>query len=591
MERYICQLKDGNMLYQVNAKLQIVNTGYPYPNTEKSNVEMVKELVESGKDIDNPIEYYYDYVNVITNFCTIMSLLQRDCLVVDLARYYLSNINDNKFADYSIYLIYEDMDKYSILYGSDTVRVVSYDELYRESEISFHSRSNYMQETFLEEVGDSISVQSPLNLGVEQVLELIKIAMSNIDINMIKNIDLTVEEFAKIVINFGGINKNYYFDWDFFAEVISELFKYNRGITISKDDILNLITCMGDVNLVFSDKYFAPILLETKLNSRLGIEYKETNLHALSGTTLDKFIAEYAQYIVYLAKDNKLFEYVDGRFILHIKWKNSHIKDMYYISNSFKSTLSQYVNIQLGMSFAVIPTSVSDTELVWDLHKYLGDSLIALAPLVYSTLEDATGVEYTDVDTLLSGNNVIQMLSGMYNELSDERSMVFKAELFNLCANKLKECVETYYKREMKTVLNKRWVKVYISKIPEDIVNLCGDFNLFARYFCADSELFKFDKSFVQERPGVVVLSYKFRYNFPISRHDTTYNLSISKEMFETQLKWACIIDFVKTILMHVDIDKGAVLPLELGSIYVEFHEESQRIYVKYDYRLIEGRG
>lgn len=57
--RYICQVADGWMLVESDSnELKMINTGYPYPNTEKSNFEMVQDLI-------------YDSigVNVSSNWC------------------------------------------------------------------------------------------------------------------------------------------------------------------------------------------------------------------------------------------------------------------------------------------------------------------------------------------------------------------------------------------------------------------------------------------------------------------------------------------------------------------------------------------
>ena len=67
--RYICQLKNGLMLKELNAEqLKVENTGYPYPDTEQPQLDMLFELLSDyGFSYDYTERNYSKLVVVILN--------------------------------------------------------------------------------------------------------------------------------------------------------------------------------------------------------------------------------------------------------------------------------------------------------------------------------------------------------------------------------------------------------------------------------------------------------------------------------------------------------------------------------------------
>lgn len=69
--RYICQVSDGWMLARnegAGLELVLVNTGYPYPNTPKSNVDMLRDLMIEEKGFDMSVNFYHAMFPYIKNF-------------------------------------------------------------------------------------------------------------------------------------------------------------------------------------------------------------------------------------------------------------------------------------------------------------------------------------------------------------------------------------------------------------------------------------------------------------------------------------------------------------------------------------------
>lgn len=69
--KYICQISDGYMLAKhdyYKDKLVIEFTGYPYPNVEKSHVEMMQSLLKEERGLNYSIDLYHDIFPYIKNF-------------------------------------------------------------------------------------------------------------------------------------------------------------------------------------------------------------------------------------------------------------------------------------------------------------------------------------------------------------------------------------------------------------------------------------------------------------------------------------------------------------------------------------------
>lgn len=57
--QYICQIAEGYMLARgTESELVILNTGYPYPDTPKSNAEMMQDLIQKDQKVLYSVEFY-----------------------------------------------------------------------------------------------------------------------------------------------------------------------------------------------------------------------------------------------------------------------------------------------------------------------------------------------------------------------------------------------------------------------------------------------------------------------------------------------------------------------------------------------------
>ena len=597
MKKYICQLKSGYMLVQEGANIVRVKTGYPYPDTEKSNLEMLQDLVYKETGIMKPTEYFYNYIDAIQKFISITGNIRFSA--VSLAWYLLGgDIAERSNVSYTEILCHNNM-KILFLLENSSVLIVG-----NEFKTLTTNQDEVVKDSFCRKVANQlieycVDVDCELEFTAAQVIELLKLFLESDSVD----VDISLELYLFIDVLFDYINKIKISGlMQDYASAVCSTLKIGNDIHMTEKDIIKIFRAIEYDNELVLDYTTAFLFIIYYTNNKLNRVTNEDTVIESCRMFLLVFTSSLAHEVHNAIHKNivhnefsKLYTltYSDGilKFKLNI---DSMDFNSFYFNNDFdefSDTISAIVgkrNIHATSSYGVSPSRVGKKILIWDLNFYIAKDSIDLIPILF-IIDDS--IKLGGVKSLFDTNKQVEILSGMFKNLKDTRYIVFdNRKPLEEFVNDLKSCFKLYNINVIRTnsddfEVNDGMNKYYID-IPSNIINLVGDFSLFAKiFYYAPSVFIETDSmsKYVHRDTKDEYVIYRYRFSL-YSATSTRIPLEISNEMFESGVKGACIVDFIrKMLLKYSEFNLDKIFPISIKDISVDFDESSQEVKLMYN--------
>ena len=581
--QYICQVRNGIMLAKnENSQLELVATGYPYPDTPKSNLLMMQDLIEQECHMSVDEEY------LTRNFHNIVDYLEH-C-------YNFENVPTMQGITASIYL------EPDMFFGHEIIRL--------------HQRGNYY--VMLTDKG-----------GYDRFIVVIDVVEFNRYGLGCKESDKALQRFYKDYKKDAHDTKDMFCDslesfkafLDVIVDVVEESnkgsfsfcydkygFAEMKSVVISSYEVVmkHIGTVLYDIMCKHIKQVYQVVLnisdlrkicsfldCETKFASKSYVEntkfhnllvicldrlYSNSSRKALMSTGLDivendllTTINSYCEYVIveYAKFIYNTLQFQDDKFICNIKDKleghRGYIGEFYVKSKPFMYQVCRD-------NMTNFDALVSDTNVVWDMTRYFDERAVKLSGLaVDRTL--VREVEFGSVKDLVD-KNILELLICMREDI-DERIIVFNNELYE----RLKQYVIEAFLLYNASVHGEAGFtddnKYYI-KFPSYIHDILGEFNLLARVLAYGSNLNALTDNY---HVGVgakntIKISFTFGDSY-----------KISADYFNKYLKGACIINFLTfgyKSFLHSDTI------VSLDRIKIAYNETTQSVEMEHPYGNLE---
>lgn len=576
MKEYICQLKNGMMLAQDGNTLLTEETGYPYPDMPKSNIETLRDLVFKNTGIYKPDSFYYNYCNIINNYFDFIGASGMQPTVISLVNYFISgSLNNLKVIDLGTRELLK-LGDYSLLYDNYHGNII----LARNDDLVMYNVRIVSVSGAWEEVFNRLETHlyTLINTHVDkaQFIELLKLAILYGDPNRIVNIEYSIKEFVDYL----------FFDKALFQGYI---------VTYIRDNIVAYFDKEYSIELdksVFN-------MLQHDLTWYFNVEQRGAFLIAIADRNLCKthnvdftaslgngFVSFFMDEVSTYYKNNLVLNYFDNMYIGHLSENSLSDKCLFGLYNTFidfKQSINKNVYVVTASKVYYTPTSFEDGEIIWDLHNQFDLDLIQLAPMFFSVGGLDLGVKEKGLETLCD-TNMSEILSGMYRVIDDRTLLFYNGKTYDDLVKEFNDCFTIYNKERYTVHLGDPYgytisdtMNHYISDIPKIVLEVLGEFSLFARVFLKAPRLFQQQED-IKVESDKITMKYKLGYHLLVMDGDL---IDMSNKMFNEGFKGACIVNFIQVILCS--LDAKTMFPLSLSKINVSFNQDTQEVTLTYN--------
>ena len=611
MDKYICQLKNGYMMTYNDEKgdLGVAHTGYPYPDTPKSNALMLQELFQDKLGIYESEEFY------ITNYDRVISYFKSQHGEFFYPDFSLSGLADVMFGNTCIerlalcYKIY-DIAKYGhyrmlllknkksseLSYEDDKILIVKNNKVNRIRILRSGQFRNKVFSAFIEILRNTYKIDTSTS-GVEKFLSLVAEVYDS------EGVDFEVFDFS--LIKFASVGNTValrtYKGRDCIKSIVVPYVcayanaNYNFGIKESEFIELCEFSSFNIVSTLLKrysfESYSYPRLLilfyciNKNLDDNCVISYDvdtclmEFSEFVLTSALLDAYVNELIRNFAGQGKDSSD---VYNAVIIDVssKLSNGFLDVFYNRIADFNLALQNNDAIKVMWRARVSstrnickPTHISSNRIEWNVMDKFDsseDDLYEVLPLLYNMLGDS-GLDLRSGylgDTDEDGKYVIidELMSDLFQNFGGNniKGLVFEADKYTSIRNELID----FSKHRPIGVYD--GIRYYIDL--RDIEPILGHFNLFGRLFCHRTNSTYFKEAVNQSCfSGVWV----YKYKFCVRGHIT----DMSEEMFEG-VRGAVILDFIAWLL---DTANLIDCDITLRNIIISFKEETQEVTAQYD--------
>lgn len=577
---FICQMKNGVMLAEESGRhLKLVKTGYPYPDTPRSNVEMLQDLLRMEVGADKPEEFFVDYVEAINTYIELCKLHNSHATSHGLAEYLirherLGSIKHDYLVAYS--------DGYNVIMTnvlfSDMVVITNVDFLKAEG-IEADYSLNLWEKLSTSIAKYMLNSSDLLNLGTNDVKLMLDMFLKKYSLDLLYNMNLFIEDFCVLMTR-------YFTACDierFYRHVARRMSSDNKShIKITSECVGKLAEYVtdGDIFKYISPKHtiviaFSYVFRTAKVKTKVkyfAAKSKLTDEYPIS--TSNSFVSNLAKGLQTKLHDVEKVSYENGNFFIDISDKVGDTLDLsiFYGYVNFRSSLTDIIynpESVLGIS----PSSVSNSKIVWNMTKYFDSKTAPIVMLIYSSVKL---IPFSSLTTLTDSDilDILSDISGI-----DNRVLIFDTKGYRELHAKF------IYHMNIYDNSSDRFELFYYDYIPDEIINILGNFSLFARLFCYGkvSEYFKFNEKLKDYKfsNGKTVTYYAYNIGYSrFNNEDEVFNMS--NETFENTFKGACIADMLKLLLGDEDLCNLSLLSID--NVRIKFNEKRQRVIMSYSY-------
>ena len=566
---YICQLKNGRMLTRDHTGVYSVEyTGYPYPDTPKTNAEMIQDLVCETSGVLKDIEYYQSNFSKLRDYILDCHKERFDITVSGMMGA-LNIFNDNIFENACVYQFIE----YEGYLGLLVDKIEN--DRYDRACMSLLFISTELFNKYNVEVRFDSSVFDELGHMFKG---------SNLCSRVFDNTDCLIE-FLQLCIELVKNFKHSYFSVaysiDSFTDLVLQVLSNIQVMTnYTQETTLALLLQHFSVSGTFFESIDMPQLKQilnisgTNVKTHLGLLDVTDIANLLSYTIVSKFsninesdslynfFERYLKHVLNMFYTT-LTEYImydNNKFIIDLTGRGNveewGIDNLYEAFEEFKDSICSF-------AYDLEPTSVTSNRIEWDMSKFFAEDLINLVPLICPKFACGAAT-YTTIDSL-NKDEVQELLYETHG--MDARSVVFDAEIYKDLVHRF-----TCYKGN----------RVF-DKLTTDVLNTLGEFNLFAKYFCCDENSWLFKCKYQD-----VLYTHEAKFVYELGFQHTDMRFKMTKETFEKYVKGAVILDFIKLLFNRCYGDTASLetyAPISLKNIKVFFFPSRQYVKLVYDLR------
>lgn len=616
------------MLYQeeLDDRLFFENTGYPYPNTDKSNYEMMKDLIEFKLGVEHDIEFYQqnwskfkylamDKINAGYKFMTVQEIYRV------LSRNNVPKYDSTALENSYICQISGSGDKYVVLYLYKPKYMPESDKLVKylshsypmigdivETDLSsliFIDRGrlevNKDDYTALISYRKKYFVKSPkINRYVsDKLLEWFGLSFSSLQIvlNEIR-VDGKLRNFFDNPITLNNSDVMNEFKYALLAD-----YRYAKF-----EEMFNAFViayAQQEFKKINEDDYSEILLQGTKR----GITNSNSLLYRTYASNPDSYFLSMLHYTVQYNNSDKFdwtkldsskrgllegsVETLVNRYINFAPRRYDKERRCWLIekpaeiqSGKFDKLCKRYAVVGSSFSHEIRgfePDIISDNEVVWDFNRYFDDKLSKVAVYILCGIRMVCYGDETSIDVGKDGNteDILNLFNCVYDETDMVRALVFNGEQYK----GLKDAVASW------AVKVKYDLDGYYSNLPVELTEVFGEFNEFAKLLLLDHEMTasirtnpKYDVEYSKEdNSAYLVLSYV------LSIRDFDEGIAHTTRITNKQFKsfsGALLIDFLTSIIKDYVLENvGWEQKIELyeyDRLSINFNESNQQVTIRY---------
>lgn len=610
--QYICQIKDGWMLAQGENELIAVKTGYPYPDTFKSNAEMMRVTVQSVLDVHHSIDWYKARLSKFTSFA--MDRINAENYIFHIRDIYnalsgneLINKTDN-IEENSIYQLPDLTDDYMTFYICKVDKFLEFAEcinyFYKHMDyiidnnlsclvfINRHSLSNEnyrkLEEFKQSYIGVSTEIQDKVSEILLKLIDMDYSCLSFVLDSATSDLRLkAILEDPFVLDDEGGVVfKNYITDYfmygnlrdyfDYFALRYLTYYCESEAVTEALQTYFNLY---GEYDMFTS-----------MLNTGRGV------------------FCKLLYHIVKLNKDDNIivdFDTLDEDLIARVKGEVTNAFYYYwheaprrYDKEKRQWIISTYKEIKksewgiLIDKFSIIKSSINleisnikpdvitPEVVIWDFTKHFDDMLSRVA-IYFTKGFNSVNLKYTQTEVLATGDNFVRLLQFLYSKGDLAKDSVFNAE----------------YIDKFRTILYNGLLHIFNSggyciDLPKEITEVFGECNDFGKLLYSSSNyadgcmLGSTDYGVdIRESEDGSAVAY-IKYVFAI--HDGRFNkvkTNILKENF-SYISGALLFNFLRTLCIdyhHIIKTYNCTSDLiRFDRLSIDFDDNKQLVSISY---------
>lgn len=583
VDSYICQISDGYMLAKrVDGTFIIVKTGYPYPNTPKSNVEMLQKTLKEMAGVEKDLDWFvwhYDRIKGYLMDCVYgKDILDIQHMLASLNVSELSNVvniksgvyyvteTDNYMCVYfhnpntSNALFNKAFKLFNIVEDDNVQHGISFITFIVKEAMGVKARNiiaenDIVREYVLGELSDIFSIEKEFVVDILSLLEKTpKFVIRNYNFNEVKGLRSKLSSLNHIISQY-----IYPLIKDITVGVIKK--KYNVDITRMYD----IVGSYSYVLDTFSTKEYKDIYALVVVTTRMkhGVHIKETDLpesiHQLMVLVEENFFADYATYIK--ARTIYLSGNVYDANMRDISTE-CHFDELYKNAQSFK------MNIDM-LLYGIEPTDIYPNSIIWNLNEYFSEDLVLIAETILLHKNDLL-MRVCDIDDIFSAESAADFVGSMMCDIDIPRMVVFDKDVL--------EAKKTLFEQSITIAMLGTMGLAYIAPEIEDVI---GKFNSFGKIFAVcesdGDSLFK-DDIIYSIGKSCILYEYTLRIK---TRWEDDIRIHLDENGFEN-FRSACIYDFIKNLIMHKIFVNSWFKFMSYDKIDVSFDVETQRVVCKY---------
>lgn len=644
----VCQITDGYMLckHKYVSKhngICIAKTGYPYPNTPKSNYEMFADLIKEISGVSRSIEFYANRWNLVKSFLSMYISMDTILITDDILKDFLTINLDDLLCVLDKLSLRDNLVHNSIV---ESNKGCVYKLPFIDTEMQGYYVSNpyYLKEGIKFDLINSLRPNGSYG-GFRQRLRYM--ITNNISCLVFTRHAISEEKFvtytdeSKNIVNLVSDKLEEVIDINY--EEIVTFFKYvietKRGggyVTHlacalnldSKQEILDFIEERFSSYTLADIKQLATPLVSQCLNNRyssidfLGIiryfkASDEDNFSLLSYTEdMYKAMESNRYNIIFLIKAclhssvNKDFDYLlqdrltydilnesirnffnrlincfDGDYDYETK---TFDLDFYELIDGFNvvefyNKIPEFHQGLISHVFYLEPTSMDANSVSWDFHKCFDSKLANMAYSLMVGVDTYYREQQVDIlrdyEEILYDSSIVELMNYLWSGNSTD---FVKSIIFDskIHAQRKKVLIDNIVSMQNDFF----W---YYSAIPDEFTNAFGKINEFGKLLLTTVDItadpFMLFCMFVDDTK-IYSTSRHFVKSYNIMMRDTQkrqYKIELSEAAFE-EIRGFVVYDFLRSMLSHKDMQQQRVKYITLDNLVVNFNVETQHVEIKY---------
>ena len=596
---YVCQIQDGYMLVKNGETFKVERTGYPYPNTELPNYEMLQKTIEDVLGVRKPIEFYicrWDRFKKYAMYCqynknsevSLFNLLVEMSFDQDVSKAGNTTCSIYNLPLYggNFYMLYIEnpasIEKVSILTDLTSDILKLHDCIVGNKPfivlIDLPKYESISQDLIIE-----CDKDSPIYHMVDEALikyanmsfNHFMITLHMIDyVSMYSGITITLDteginELVNIVFRFDtGIFRTTHGDiiLDTYIKLLNEYMKYKYHISDSLYS--NIKYCFYDnkecyylVNkgrpLIEEIVYYCT---ELYLGSRINYgALPETLIYELESFE-QLFIQQYVSALAKKIDDDKAIRFyidcsVTHTFELGLPEVRNYYLDVFYRKIPyFRSTLQAAM---LGF----IPRNVIQNKLYYYFEDFFDKDLSEVISFFLTPQIELKRLPLVDARNRLLGD-FNQFLALVYSNAAEK--LVFDADF----CNKLKNDIYSY-------VFDTIAVPKHIPYTLSSLFN--SEPNILAKLLLGSEDTFTYNSQVTFEDN-----KYYMSYTLCICVNENRYVMGLDDKMFDS-IKGACILNFIIYLVVKKHVFNHGIRFITLDNIHVSFDSKTQKVSLVYE--------